>query len=196
MAHKTNTETRVDVLIRFFQNNKLTASIIFLGIFIIAFAKVTESGNSVLRTFGIVKSYNIDQATNRGKFSAALLENAWNRMFWMRVYTERIKLNSNSEEQKIAYQKYIDATEKWSSNIMNYYLGLEEYYPKTDKRIILEGTIQPKFREAAKMIQALKYSADTLQLESKIFKVDSIQNIVDNINTDFYFLIDQQIGKK
>jgi hypothetical protein len=190
------TETRVDVLIRFFQNNKLTASLILFGILIIALAKVTESGDSILRKLGIVKSYNIDQATNRGKFSSILLENAWNRMFWMRVYTERIRLNASTEDQKVAYEKYINATEKWSSNIMNYYLGLEEYYPNTDKRKILEGTIQPKFREAAKMIQILKYSNDMLLMDKKIMKVDSIQSIVDDVNMDFYFLIDQPVNNK
>ncbi|WP_149242838.1 hypothetical protein [Dyadobacter sp. 32] len=196
MVDKSQNETRVDILLGIFQNNKLTAILILVGIVVITFAKVTESGDSILRTFGIIKSYNVDQATDRGKFSSQLIENAWNRMFWMRVYTERIRLNANSDDQNVAYQKYIDATEKWSSNIMNYYLGLEQYYPKTDKRNLLEGTIQPEFIEAAKMIQTLKLSADTLKFEIKIIKVDSIQYIVDNINRDFYLLIDQSVDMK
>jgi hypothetical protein len=196
MSDDTRKQTRVDILVRFFQNNKLTASLILLGILIIALAKVTESGDSILRRLGVVKTYNIDQATNRGKFSSTLLENAWNRMFWMRVYTERIKRNATLEEQKQAWQKYIDATEKWSSNIMNYYLGLEEYYPNSGKREILEGTIQPQFIRVGQMIAALKYAVDSSSREVLISKSDSIQSMVNDLNPDFYFLIDQPINKK
>ena len=196
MKDKSQNETRVDILIRFFQNNRLTSFLILLGIIIIAFAKVTESGDTILRNLGVVKSYNVDQSTDRGKFSTTLIENAWNRMFWMRAYTERVRLNASTEEQKQAWQKYIDATERWSSNIMNYYLGLEEYYPKSGKREILEKTIQPQFIKAGAMIVKLKYAVDTLPQDIKISKIDSIQNIVGNVNPDFYFLIDQPIDKK
>ena len=144
---------------------------------------------------GVVKTYDIDQATNRGKFSSELIENAWNRMFWMRVYTERIRMDTSIEEQTQAWQKYIDASEKWSSNIMNYYLGLEDYYPNTDKRKILEYRLQPKFIKTAQMIARLKYSIDVASRESQISKVDSIQNIVNDLNYEFYFLIDQPFNK-
>lgn len=196
MADKTIKETRVDILIRFFQNNKLTAILILLGIIIMAVAQVAQSGDSILRTFGLRKSYDVNVATNRGKFSNTLLENAWNRMFWIRAYTERVRLNTSPDEQKQAYQKYIDATEKWSSNIMNYYLGLEEYYPNTNKRELLEGTIQPQFIKAGQMIANLKYGIDTMSKESIIANVDAIQNLINSLNPDFYFLIDQPAAKK
>ncbi|MCF6404816.1 hypothetical protein L3C95_18095 [Chitinophaga filiformis] len=196
MVDKPTKETRVDIIIRFFQNNKLTASMISLGIIIITTAQVIQSGDSILRTFGLRKYYDVNVATNRGRFSNILLENAWNRMFWMRSYTERVRLNAPSDEQRQAYQKYIDATEKWSSNIMNYYLGLEEYYPNTNKRELLESTIQPQFIRAGQMITGLKYGIDTMSKENIIAKVDTIQNLVNSLNPDFYFLIDQPVRRR
>ena len=196
MTDKATKETRVDTLIKFFQNNKFTSTLILFGIIIIGFGKVADSSDSILRKIGIIKSYNVNQSTNRGRFSSALLENAWNRMFWMRAYTERIRLNATPDEKKLAWQKYIDASEKWSSNIMNYYLGLDEYYPNSGKRIILENTIQPKFIKVAHMITALKYSLDTLPKDIAISKIDSIQSLVNDVNPDFYFLIDQPIDNK
>lgn len=191
MGDKPQKETRVDVLLQFFHDNKFTAALIVTGLIVIGVAEVVESGDSVLRKIGLVKSYDVNQATNRGKFSSTLLENGWNRMFWMRAYTERIKLNASAEEQQDAYEKYIEASEKWSSNIMNYYLGLEEYYPSSNKRQILEGTIQLKFIEAAEVIRSLKFASDTLSARDKIIKIDLVQSIVSDINNDFYFLIDR-----
>jgi hypothetical protein len=192
MGVNQDNNTKVDILIRFFKNNKFTSVLIFVCLIIIGLRQVTESGDSILRTLGFAKKYNVDQATNRGKFSSSLLENAWNRMFWMRAYTERIRLNASKEELNNAYQKYIDASEKWSSNIMNYYLGLEEYYPNSEKRNILQDKIQPNFISVGKLISDLKYSLDTMPRERIINRIDSIQQQVNDINVDFYFLIDQK----
>ena len=75
---------------------------------------------------------------------------------------------------------------------MNYYLGLDEYYPNSGKRNILQGTIQPKFIQIGNMIRSLKFRPDTLSSESIIQRVDSIQEIVSDVNADFYFLIDEK----
>ena len=183
---------RVDKFILFFQNNKLSASIIVIGLFLIGFNTVTESGENTLRRLGLIKTFNTSTETSRGQFSSLLLENAWNRMFWMRVYTERVRLKAEIIEQQTAYQKYIDASETWSSRLMNYYLGLDEYYSGSNKRKILQEIIQPKFIQIGNLIRELKYRSDTISESMVIVKVDSIQNLVDDVNVDFYYLIDQK----
>ncbi len=196
MANINNDTNRVDSIVKFFKNNKFSATIIVFGLFLIGFNQVADSGESILRRLGFIKTFNISTETGRGQFSAQLLENAWNRMFWMRAYSERVRLKADKTEQLIAYQKYIDATETWSSRIMNYYLGLDEYYSDSNKRQILERTIQPKFKQIGTLIRDLKFRSDTISDLSVTIKVDSIQKFVDNVNVDFYFLIDEKYKRK
>ena len=195
-----NDETRVDSELRYFKNNRFIAGLILIGLVIMGLSKVVESGDSILRILGIEKSYSVDMSTDRGKFSASLAENAWSRMFWMRAYIKRARINATQQEQNMAWQKNMEATEKWSSNIMNYYLGLEEYYPKTKKRIDLEDTIQPKFDRAGRMVSEIKFTLDTADRTRFIPQLDSMciraNNLIDTINTDLYSLVDYSIKKK
>jgi hypothetical protein len=188
---KQKKETRVDALVRFFQNNKFTSVFILMGIIIIALSKVTESGDNILRTLGIIKTYSVNQESGRGKFSSQLCENSWNRMFWMRNVMFSIQRSKNKQEIGYAWQKYVDATEKYNSNLMNYYLGLDEYYPKTNKRQILEDTINPKFSQAALLLNELKCRYDTLQVGNKNLIIKKALNLIDEVNADFYILMDQ-----
>lgn len=184
-------ETKTDKILKWVKNNIIIAIAIVFCITILATEKVISAVDTIARVTGLRKSYDVTENTERGRFSSALLENAWNRMFWMRVYTERVRVGAPKEEQLRAWQKYIDATEKWSSNIMNYLLGLEQYYPGSDKRSFLEDTIQPKLIEIGQMIRALKYPVDSISHNIVGPKIDSIQGKVDDVNNDFYSLIDQ-----
>jgi hypothetical protein len=183
--------TQVDALIRFFQNNTISAVLIFLCLVLIGFSKVTESGNQILRTFGVVKEYDVNQATERGKFSAQLIENIWNRMFWMRNYAERVRRKSPLEEQEKSWQKLTDATEKWSSCLMNYYIGLDEYYPDGKKRQILEEKIQHMISSSAKLCVNLKYDLPKLDSVVIDMRTAQIQLSVDSLNYALYSFVDQ-----
>ena len=189
-------ETKTDRLLKLLKNSKTIAIFIIVSSVIIGFDKFSISIDSILRTWGVKKTYVVNQDSDRGKFSSNLLENAWNRMFWMKTYTERIRLRATKEEQIEAWQKYIDATEKWSSNIMNYYLGLEQYYPDSQKRDLLEDTIQPKLIAIGVRIRQLRFPIDSLTKDEIVKKIDTIQLKVDSVNNDFYFLIDQPLKKQ
>lgn len=192
----TTKPTRVEKTIALIKNNKIYATLIVVGLIIISFSKVTESFDTTLRIIGLRKSFNINESSERGQFSAQLVENAWNRMFWIRVYSERVRLKAPQDEQIEAWKKYIDASEIWSSRIMNYYMGLDLYYANSGKREILEAQIQPKFIDIGIKMRELKYKFTFLDSTKIVNKVDSIQNLVDNINTDFYTLIDQKETNK
>ncbi|MGQ7856595.1 hypothetical protein ACUN24_20350 [Pedobacter sp. WC2501] len=187
---------QVDILIGFLQNNKFTGAIIFLGIILIAFAKVTESGDQLMRTFGLIKTYEVGQESPRGRFSAALIENAWNRIFWMRNYTRKVELGATKDEQAKSWDKLIQATEGWSSNLMNYYIGLDEYYPDGVKRKLLENVIQPKFEESTSMIVDIKYNMDSLNQAELGERITKVKNSVDLLNSELYHLVDQKEPNK
>ena len=203
MKDKNYKATRVDILLRFFQNNKFTSSLILLGILIIALAKVTESGDNILRKLGIVKSYDIDKATIRGKFSSDLLENINNRLFWVDSYTGRVRLRAATQEQDQAWQKYIEANEKWNSNLINYYLGLDEYYPNSGKRGTLEGIIQEDLRSIHSSLIDLRYNSgdlnyskiltqkDSIDWSRILLKLDSINAKINDIRPKIYSFIDK-----
>lgn len=194
-AQKDTKDTKTDRAMRLLKNNKMVATLIVVVTIIIGFDKLSGSIDNILRTLGIKRTYVVDQDSDRGKFSSNLLENAWNRMFWMRVYAERVKVGATKEEQLAAWQKYVDATEKWSSNIMNYYLGLEQYYPNSGKRDLLEDTIQPQFINIATEIRQLRFNKVPILDSEALKKIDTIQWNIDSVNNDFYFLIDQPMKK-
>lgn len=155
------------------------------------FDKISEAGENVLRRFRWIDTFDVSNG-KRGSFSAGLLENAWNRMFWMRVYSERVKLKASDSDKNLAWDKYITSSETWSSGIMNYYLGLEEYYPDSNKRAVLQETIQPKFLNIARKLAFLKYNEQHVSDSTRTALVKEIQTLVDNVNEDFYFLISRE----
>lgn len=193
MTTEKSKESRVDSIIGIFQNNKYSSTLILIGIIIISFSKVVDSGDSIARKLGLIKTYNVDASTNRGQFSSQLVKNGWNRMYWIRSYTERIRLKAKEEDLEKAWDKYMDATEVWSSNIMNYYLGLEEYYPDNSKRVQLQYDIQPLFIKVHKIMVTLRYKSDSLSNEEIVNNINSAQKIVDDINPKFCLLVDQPL---
>ncbi len=192
MPNNQKEGTRVDILLAFFQNNKFTSVIIVMCLALIGLTKVTEAGDQLLRKCGIIKTYEVDQITERGRFSWEFTETAWNRLFWMRNYTERIRRNAPEEDKAISWQKLMQATEKWSTELMNYYIGLDTYYPKSDKRYILENKIQPSISTAMALIVNLKYDLKKLDSAGVQNRVKQIQDSIENVNISLYNLIDQK----
>lgn len=184
--------TRVDLLITFFKNNPFTAIIIVFCLALIGFSNATESGEKLLRSFGIIKKYDVNLATERGRFSWDLIESAWNRMFWMRNYTERVRKRASADDQAKSWQKLMDATEKWSTELMNYYIGLDTYYQDSHKRDTLEVRIVPSINSAMQQIVDLRYtlsSLDSLEVENRVKK---IQDSISEINIALYRFVDQK----
>jgi hypothetical protein len=181
----------VDVLLNFFKNNVFTSVIIVVGLLLVSFAQVTESSNQLLRTFGLIHTYDVGQESARGRFSSALVETAWNRLFWMRNYAEKVKRRAPIQEQDKSWDKFMSATEKWSSNIMNYYIGLDEYYKDGKKRRNLEYTIQPMINRATALMVNLRYSVAALDSIAIIKDVAKIHKTVDSINYKLYSFVDQ-----
>ena len=193
MAKEENTPTRIETIINNLKNDKWISYIILAGLIIISLGKVTESAETILRSAGIIKSYDVNQATNRGKFSSAFLENGFNRIFWMESYVGRIKRNAPAIDQEQAWQKYFESNEKWNSNLMNYYLGLQEYYPKSGKMEKVQQRIQPKFIRAHNIMLVLRYGRDTVSANKLTLYEDSILNITKDVRPDFYFIMDTGI---
>ncbi|OUJ69950.1 hypothetical protein [Hymenobacter crusticola] len=189
-------KTKVDDILQFFRNTKVTAVLIVVGLFLVGFNQVTEALENSLRRLGIIKTFNTSVETNRGQFSAKFVENAWNRMFWMRAYTEWVKIKIPESEQLMAYNKYITASEIWSSQLMNYYLWFDEYYPGSGKRELLQETIQPKLVGIGRAIRRLRFNSSSISDSLIIARVDSIQNLVNDVNNDFYLIVDQKQSAK
>jgi hypothetical protein len=188
--------TRVDFLLRFFQNNKISAVVIVLCLALIGLSKVVDSSNQLLRWCGIVETYDVNQVTARGRFSWELTETAWNRLFWMRNYTERIRRNAPTEDQAVSWQKLMQATEKWSTELMNYYIGLDTYYPESRKREILENQIQPSINAVMTNIVNLRYALPKLDSMAVETKVKEIKDSIEIVNIKLYDFVDQPLHKR
>jgi len=195
MTNSKKEGTRVDFLLAFFQNNKFTSVIIVLCLALIGLGKVTESGDQLLRSLGWNKPYDVNQVTERGRFSWELIETAWNRLFWMRNYTERIRRKAPAADTELSWQKLMLASEKWNTEVMNYYIGLDTFYPDSHKRDTLENHIQPSINSTMKLIVELRYSlkSDSVDLKNKI---KEIQDSIEVVNNRLYHLVDQSLPKK
>lgn len=192
----SESKTKVDLLLAILQNNRFSALIIVFCIIFIGFSKVIESGNQIMRSLGIIQTYDVNQASERGRFSWELTEIAWNRLFWMRSYYQCVRLHATATEQAEAWQKLMDGTEKWSSNLVNYYIGLDTYYPGSHKRDTLENRIQPIFASVADDLLKLKYDLPKLDSIAVEKRLNTIGFEIDALNNKLYRFVDQTPSNK
>ena len=187
--------TKLDSFIRWFKNHRIFSYVLLICISLITLNEFTDASDKLLRRVGIIKTLDVTSNNAKSELSQNIIRTAWNRMFWTRNYTEKIKRGASAIELKESWDKYMLATEKWSSEIMIYYISLDKFYPNTDKRAILENRVQPKFGKIASKMASLKYSlVDTTKNHSDL--ANEIQNMNNELNFDLYFFIYEIESKK
>jgi hypothetical protein len=165
-------DTRADITLNFLRNNWFSSIIIVLSTTLVGFSKVADAVDDITHYFHWGDHYDVDESTERGRFSAELLQTAEYRLFWMQAYCSSVKEMATAADQTIAWNKYQDANGKWNANLVSYFLGLDKYYPKTKKREMLEDSIQPKFHDTNELMEKIHYVA-----KQNASKTDSVYSI-------------------
>ena len=181
-------ETKLDNLLRWFKNHKIFSYVLLICIGLIAVNEFTDASDKLLRRVGIIKTLDVTSNSIKSELSQNIIRTAWNRMFWTRNYTEKVKRGAPAIEIEKSWDKYMIAIEKWSSEIMIYYISLDKFYPNTEKRRILESRVQPKFEAIASKMANLKYSLSDSTVNHSIL-ANEIQDMNNELNVDLYFFI-------
>jgi hypothetical protein len=123
------------------------------------------------------------QDAEKGEFSRSLAETAWNRIFWARAYTARLKMGAADSEVNEAWKAYIAASEVWSTRIMVYIVTTERFYG-TKKSLELEGSVQTTLKQMGASLIELRYAESP---SSVLF--DGTNYTIDQANSSMYHFV-------
>jgi hypothetical protein len=84
------------------------------------------------------------QDTTRGTLSRQLMQDGWNRLFWMRRYVSSVEYELPVDSQNQNWQKYLNSLERWNTNLMVNIVMLRQYYDNSRARRF-EDDIQNQF---------------------------------------------------
>jgi hypothetical protein len=99
------------------------------------------------------------QDTTRGTFSRQLMQDAWNRLFWMRRYASSVENQLPLQSQDSAWQKYVESLERWNTNLMVNIVMLRQYYDDQRARRF-EDVIQVEFLSAHDCITKIRFQQE------------------------------------
>lgn len=166
-----------------FGSNKIVAPVILLCAFFIWFDNVTGALENTLRRFNIIESFTMSKDTRAGDFSCKFFEDARYRLFWIKEYTEAFQNKNSTKEQESAFDKYINASANWSSQLNYYKYSVNDFYGSSEVAAILKDSIPSKFQKMDMLLKKLKYRTDTVSNSGSIKTINTLRGNVDSILT-------------
>jgi hypothetical protein len=131
----------------------VTALVAFLGWLALA----VENGGKIWDRFSTPQAFVLAENTAKASFSEQLVQRAWRRLFWARLFTSGVAHKVTIEDINDAWKHYIDADADWNANVMLSIVGLETHYDMNRSRN-LEFGILPAFASLDKILAELRRS--------------------------------------
>ncbi len=92
--------TNDDITLNFLRINWFSSLMILIGTTLIGFSKVADAVDDITHYFHWGDHYDVDESTERGKFSTDLLQTAEYRLFWMEAYCSSVKKRRQSRMKR------------------------------------------------------------------------------------------------
>jgi hypothetical protein len=137
-----------------------------------------------LITYGIGEQIRSSFQTRhaKGNFSLRVVQLAFNRLFWTRLYVERTRVHLPKEDLDYAWSKYIESLEAWNTDLMSNLQLFDRYYPGENKRDTFEREIHSQFRKFHDALLSLRYPGTPPGNEELDAKVKELSRQIDEFN--------------
>ena len=112
-------------------------------------------------------AFVLAEHSEKSEFSNNFAQQAWRRLFWADIFSDRVKNGASIKDIDDAWTAYMTANADWNANLMIWIVGLERYYD-VKRSGQIEADIQPRFLALSEDLGKLRRSA----LVAKIRKAD------------------------
>ena len=99
----------------------------------------------------------VAEQTAKSDFSDRLTRMAWRRLYWARIFGQRIVDEAPLNEINDAWVRSIEATADWNAEVMIFIVGLQQHYTLKKSRYF-EFTILPAFERLDTALRAIRLS--------------------------------------